>query len=64
MTITRRSFLKKSSYAVATGIAMPTYLKSATLGVSANDKINVALIGCRNMGWSNLMSFMKSDEVR
>ena len=64
MTITRRSFLKKTSYAVATGIVMPAYLNSATLGVSANDKINVALIGCGNMGWHNLMSFMKSDEVR
>lgn len=64
MTITRRSFLKKTSYAVAAGLTMPTYLRSATPGVSANDKINVALIGCRSMGWSNLSDFLLSDEVQ
>lgn len=64
MTLTRRSFLKKSSYAVAAGLTMPAYVKSATLGVSASDRINVALIGCRSMGWSNLSTFLQSDEVR
>lgn len=64
MTITRRSFLKKSSIAAATGLTMPAYLKSASFGVSANDKINVALIGCRGMGWSNLRSFLNTNEVR
>src|SRR5690625_902077 len=64
MTITRRSFLKKSTYAMATGIAMPGYLKTTVNGVSANDQINVALIGCRSMGWSNLSGFLLSDEVR
>ncbi|NLJ01625.1 MAG: Gfo/Idh/MocA family oxidoreductase [Bacteroidales bacterium] len=62
MTISRRSFLKTSS-AIAAGIAMPTYLRSTTT-VSANDKINVALIGCRSMGWGNLSSFLQSEEVR
>lgn len=64
MAITRRSFLKKTPLAVATGLAMPTYLKSALTGISANDKINVALIGCRSMGWSNLSTFLLSDEVQ
>jgi len=64
MTITRRSFLKNTSYAVAAGLTMPAYLKSATYGVSANDTINVALIGCRSMGWGNLTSFLQSEEVR
>lgn len=64
MTITRRSFLKKSSIAIAAGLTMPTYLHATTTGVSANDKINVALIGCRSMGWSNLSDFLLSDEVQ
>lgn len=64
MTITRRSFLKKTSYAVAAGLAMPAYMRAATPGVSANDKINVALIGCRSMGWANLSDFLLSDEVQ
>ena len=63
MTITRRSFLK-TSCAVAAGLTMPTYLKATTSGVSANDKINVALIGCRGMGWNNLSGFRMSDEVQ
>lgn len=63
MTITRRTFLKNSSLAVAAGMAMPTYLRGATPGVSSNDKINVALIGCRGMGWSNLYDFLQSKEV-
>lgn len=64
MKISRRSFLKKTSATVAAGMVMPSYLSSATSAVSASDRINVALIGCRNMGWSNLSDFMKSDEVR
>lgn len=63
MAITRRSFLKTSSV-VAAGLTMPAYMKSAVSGISANDKINVALIGCRNMGWANLSDFLKSDEVQ
>src|SRR5690606_16849783 len=64
MTITRRTFLKNTTIAAATGLTMPAYLRSANFKVSANDRINVALIGCRNMGWSNLMSFLNSDEVQ
>ncbi|WP_019540317.1 Gfo/Idh/MocA family oxidoreductase [Proteiniphilum acetatigenes] len=63
MSITRRSFLKTSS-TVAAGLAMPAYLRAASINVSANDKINVALIGCRSMGWANLSDFLLSDEVR
>jgi predicted dehydrogenase len=64
MKITRRSFFKKTSYAVAAGLTIPAYLRSATPGVSANDKINVALIGCRSMGWADLSDFLLSDEVQ
>ncbi|MDD2244994.1 MAG: Gfo/Idh/MocA family oxidoreductase [Dysgonamonadaceae bacterium] len=62
MTISRRTFLKTSS-AIAAGLSTSTILKSST-SVSANDKINVALIGCRGMGWSDLMSFLSSPEVQ
>ncbi|MGI6574079.1 MAG: Gfo/Idh/MocA family protein [Fermentimonas sp.] len=60
MTITRRSFIKTST-ALAAGLTAPTYLKASTL--SASDRVNVALIGCRSMGWSDLKSFLSSDEV-
>ncbi|MDR0748617.1 MAG: Gfo/Idh/MocA family oxidoreductase [Tannerellaceae bacterium] len=55
--------MKKTSFAVASGMAMPAYLRGAVPGVSANDKINVALIGCRGMGWSDLYDFLQSKEV-
>lgn len=62
MSITRRTFLKTSG-AVAAGLTIPTYLQSSPFTTSANDKINVALIGCRSMGWSNLTDFLHSDQV-
>ena len=58
MTITRRNFIQ-STTVLAAGAAMPAWAKT-----SANDRINVALIGCRNMGWSDLSSFMLHPEVR
>jgi predicted dehydrogenase len=64
MDISRRSFLKKSSYAVAAGVVMPTSLKSVNSSVSASDKINVGLIGCKNMGWGDLSDMMLHKEVQ
>ena len=64
MTLTRRSFLKQSSIIAAAGLGAPAYLNAATSAVSANDKINVALIGCKNMGWANLTDFLLHDDVQ
>ncbi len=63
MSITRRNFLKSSSMAAA-AMAMPSLVNTVQAGVSANDKINVALIGCKNMGWANLMDFLPHNEVQ
>lgn len=60
MSITRRSFLKSTT---AAAVVLPTMGARAFAGISANDKINVALIGCRNMGWSNLSDFLLHKEV-
>jgi len=72
MTISRRSFLKKSSLIAAAGIGAPAYLKAATTtssttaakAVQASDKTNVALIGCKNMGWGDLTDLMLHKEVQ
>ena len=64
MTLTRRSFLKTSSLIAAAGLGAPAYLKSATSAVSASDKLNVALIGCKNMGWGDLTDLLLHDEVQ
>jgi predicted dehydrogenase len=63
MNISRRNFLKSSSAAVAT-IAVPSLVNAAQTRVSASDKVNVALIGCRNMGWANLQDFLIHPEVQ
>ena len=64
--ITRRNFLKTSATVLATGLVNPaawseTAFRSSILG--ANDRIHVGLIGCKNMGWSNLFDFLKHPEV-
>ena len=67
MSISRRRFLRNSLSATVGGLVAPSFLRDEMLfaarSVSANDKINVALIGCRNMGWSNLSDFLINPEV-
>ena len=63
--LTRRSFLKKSSAVLAAGVMHSLFApyEAAARKVGANDKIRVALIGCRNMGWSDLSDFMRHPEI-
>ena len=68
--ITRRNFVKKTSMVVGTGFVLPHVLgknlvsaaEKATT-VAASDKIRVGLIGCRNMGWTNMADFLLLPEV-
>jgi predicted dehydrogenase len=62
----RRNFIRKSSAAIAgAGIFGSTALEpfAGSRAISQNDKVNVALIGAKGMGWSDLQSFMKNPEV-
>ncbi|HSO77458.1 MAG TPA: Gfo/Idh/MocA family oxidoreductase [Bacteroidales bacterium] len=62
----RRDFVKKSMLATAglTGLGvMPGVFGSGTKTVAPSDKIRIALIGGRNMGWSNLETFLKFPQV-
>lgn len=63
MRQTRRSFLATSSL-LGTGVFISSLTMGAPLRVSANDRINVALIGCRGKGWSDLMDFLGHSDVR
>ena len=56
MHVTRRNFIKSSAILAA---SIPSLAKA-----SANDRIHVALIGCRNMGWSDLSDMMLHPDVR
>lgn len=64
--ITRRTFLKQSSTAIAAGLVIPSVLGESKMFagvVNASDKIRVGLIGCRSMGWANLYDFLAHPEV-
>ncbi len=62
----RRSFVKKSAIAAA-GIAglgaIPGTLFGKRRYISPSDRIRVALIGGRNMGWTDLDAFLKFPQV-
>ncbi len=63
----RRRFIQQTALATA-GLSLPGYLSANPFlrnlaGVSANDKINVGLIGCKGMGWSNMQAHLKMPEV-
>jgi predicted dehydrogenase len=65
-TFDRRSLLAGGSLAGAAATLAP--LEALAQGrrrrrVSANDKIQVGLIGAKGMGWSNLQAMMKNSEV-
>ena len=68
MTSTRRDFLSNTSKLLAasglTGFASaPLFSKTQEKKVSPADKIVVALIGCRNMGFGNLQNALKQPGV-
>lgn len=59
---TRRQFLRASSTALAAASVAPlTSLKNITIAPS--DTVNIALIGCRSMGFGDLQNALKVDGV-
>ncbi len=56
----RRKFLKQSAVITAGIAVMPTIMNA---GCSPNEKVNVGVIGCRNMGFNDLKSFLKNEDV-
>ena len=66
MPLTRRRFLTDSTAAAAgAGAAslLPTAVRTRAQGVSPSDRIVVGVIGCNGMGFSNLRSLLRIDEV-
>jgi predicted dehydrogenase len=66
MSIKRRNFIKNSVTAAA-GIGMVPSVAGSVLAYpakhNASDKIILALIGARNMGWGNLTDLLKQSNV-
>jgi predicted dehydrogenase len=59
----RRTFVKNSSTLLAGSLAMNTGAFANPYPFSANDKINIGVIGCNGMGWSNTNSLLKMADV-
>ena len=60
----RRIFIKNTGAALAgSALFMPSVVRAAAKRVAANDKINIAVIGCNGMGWSNVNSLLKMQDV-
>lgn len=60
MNSDRRKFIKNSAIATAAIGAFPTIMNACA---SPAEKVNVALIGCRSMGFNNLKTFLEQDNV-
>jgi predicted dehydrogenase len=59
----RRTFIKNATAVAAASVIPFEAFSIGRPGVSANDKIRVALVGGNSMGWSDLTSFLKNKEV-
>jgi predicted dehydrogenase len=62
----RRSFIKKSLIGAATvgsTVFIPGGLSAIVGEKAASNRVRVALIGCRNQGWSDMKTFLQYPEV-
>ena len=59
----RRNFIKNSGGILAGGIVLGPNMIQAKTNLTANDKINIGVIGCNGMGWSNTNSLLKMEAV-
>lgn len=64
----RRKFIQNSLLATAGATVLPNVVSAEHLAalkkrVGANDQLNIGLIGCKGMGWSNMNSHLLLPEV-
>ncbi|MBQ6087105.1 MAG: Gfo/Idh/MocA family oxidoreductase [Bacteroidales bacterium] len=61
----RLEFLRRAGALMAAGALAPAFSNNLfAKGQGANERINVALIGCHSMGWSDLRDALRVPEVR
>lgn len=58
----RRNFIKSAGTLMTSGLLLDAGILSSAC-MSANDKINIGVIGCNGMGWSNVNSLIKMGDV-
>ena len=61
MTTNRRTFIRNAAVTASAVAAFPTVMKAGA--ISPNDKVTVALIGCKGMGFSDLTAFLDQPGV-
>jgi predicted dehydrogenase len=59
----RRNFLHQTGLALAGSLVAGPAIASVGKRFSQNDKINIGVIGCNGMGWSNVNSLLKMPDV-
>ncbi len=59
----RREFLKNTALTTAAIGLVPSLSGALATGCSPSDRINVGLIGCNGMGFSDLNAFLKNPQV-
>ena len=60
----RRNFIRNSGSALTGGLLLSHSVNHAFSSVvSANEKLNIGVIGCNGMGWANTNSLLKMDDV-
>lgn len=59
----RRSFIKKTSWATTGAVVAGPQLYAQRRRISPNDKLQIGVIGCNGMGWSNVNSMLKMKDV-
>ncbi|MDX2250054.1 MAG: Gfo/Idh/MocA family oxidoreductase [Bacteroidia bacterium] len=60
----RRTFIYKSAAAGAGSLILaPSVMSAAKTIISPNDRLQVGVIGCNGMGWSNSRSILKMEDV-
>ena len=60
----RRNFVKNTSALTAGGLLLgPSILSAGSRRISQNDNLQIGVIGCNGMGWSNTHSILQMEDV-
>jgi predicted dehydrogenase len=59
----RRNFIRNTSAALGGALLTPGILHAGKRIISQNDKVQIGVIGCKGMGWSNTQSLLKMNDV-
>jgi predicted dehydrogenase len=59
----RRNFIQKTGFTLASGLVFGPSMLQGGPPIMKNGKINIGVIGCNGMGWSNTNSLLKMQDV-